>query len=44
MKRIHQIGGRYMEKIKEKIIKKVQNCNNEAKLKKIYQFILGTLK
>ena len=33
-----------MEKIKEKIIKKVRNCNNEAKLKKIYQFILGTLK
>lgn len=33
-----------MEKIKEKIIKKVQNCNNEVKLKKIYQFILGTLK
>ena len=44
MKRIRRIGGRYMEKIKEKIIEKVQNCNDEAKLKKIYQFIIGMLK
>ncbi len=33
-----------MEMIKEKIIEKVQNCNDKSKLKKIYQFILGTLK
>ena len=44
MKRIHQIGGRDMEMVKEKIIEKVQNCNDEVKLKKIYQFIIGMLK
>lgn len=33
-----------MEMIKEKIIEKVQNCNDETKLKKIYQFIIGVLK
>ena len=32
-----------MEMIKKKIIKKVQNCNNEAKLKKIYQFVSAIL-
>ena len=33
-----------MEMVKEKIIEKVQNCNYEGKLNKIYQFIIGMLK
>ena len=32
-----------MEMIKKKIIEKVQNCNNETKLKKIYQFVTAIL-
>ena len=32
-----------METIREKIIEKIERCDDETKLKMIYQFIIGVL-
>ena len=32
-----------METIREKIIEKIERCDDETKLKMIYQFIFGVL-